>query len=191
MSSRRQPVSLSDDWKRWQRPSPHEPVAGEAVVPAMSEGGPAINQDDPEDWHNVREVMIRNIPSRCREDEVVRAVVEMGFAMQLIKFYLPLQRSGDVLFNRGYAFLGFDTPATAANFRDGMQSYCFRRKSSKLVTVHPVRSSAKGESAFGHSLVTEVKDVTWSEFLHQVQLIEARGNNAKRWNRATILRTSI
>mmetsp|Transcript_825 Transcript_825/g.1586 ORF Transcript_825/g.1586 Transcript_825/m.1586 type:complete len:158 (-) Transcript_825:85-558(-) len=149
------------------------------------------HQDDDNalEWGRVSEVMLRNIPSRCREHEVIGAVAELGFGQRLQKMYLPVHRNAEVSFNRGYAFLGFDSPEVALAFRDAMRNYSFRRRSSKMVTVHPVRPH--GESAFEHASVSIVKDCTYPEFMQQVRLAQQRQQAGSHDNRVVILRTSF
>eukprot|EP00930_Biecheleria_cincta_P014054 TRINITY_DN12247_c0_g2_i1.p1 TRINITY_DN12247_c0_g2~~TRINITY_DN12247_c0_g2_i1.p1 ORF type:complete len:156 (+),score=14.85 TRINITY_DN12247_c0_g2_i1:50-517(+) len=149
------------------------------------------NEDHAPEWGHVCEVMLRNIPSRCRELEVLGAVAELGFANQLRRFYLPLQRGGEVLFNKGYAFFGFDTPETAVAFRDAMKNHCFRRRSSKAVTVHPVRTPPHAESAFRHALVSVVQDVSAEGFLEQARVANDLRNSGRASHRVIIVRTSL
>eukprot|EP00930_Biecheleria_cincta_P014053 TRINITY_DN12247_c0_g1_i1.p1 TRINITY_DN12247_c0_g1~~TRINITY_DN12247_c0_g1_i1.p1 ORF type:complete len:156 (+),score=21.13 TRINITY_DN12247_c0_g1_i1:50-517(+) len=149
------------------------------------------NEDDAPEWGQVSEVMLKNIPSRCRELEVLAAVAELGFANQLKRFYLPLQRGGEVLFNKGYAFFGFDAPATALAFRDAMKNHCFRRRSSKAVTVHPVRTAPHTESAFRHALVSVVQDVSVEGLLEQARVADSLRNSGRASYRVTIVRTSL
>eukprot|EP00931_Biecheleriopsis_adriatica_P003678 TRINITY_DN105454_c0_g1_i1.p2 TRINITY_DN105454_c0_g1~~TRINITY_DN105454_c0_g1_i1.p2 ORF type:complete len:168 (+),score=16.74 TRINITY_DN105454_c0_g1_i1:118-621(+) len=132
--------------------------------------GNRVPADDEElYWGIASEVIVRNIPSRCRENEILVAVCHLGFAMELTKFYLPLQRSGEVLFNKGYAFFGFSRPEVAMAFRDLMPTYIFRQRSSKVASVHPVHWTGPGESAFKHALVSVVRDTSLEEAVEELR----------------------
>eukprot|EP00931_Biecheleriopsis_adriatica_P111495 TRINITY_DN8588_c0_g1_i1.p1 TRINITY_DN8588_c0_g1~~TRINITY_DN8588_c0_g1_i1.p1 ORF type:complete len:163 (+),score=31.52 TRINITY_DN8588_c0_g1_i1:102-590(+) len=149
------------------------------------------DEEEEEDWGTVREVMIRNIPSRCREHEILSVVAQFGFANQIQKFYLPLRRSGQALFNRGYAFIGFNSPEAAFEFGTSIRNYAFRRGSTKAVTAHPVRVSSVGGSAFQHALVSIVQDCTPEQLIEQVRRFEARRAAGREGLRLSILRTSL
>ncbi|CAE7400318.1 ML5 [Symbiodinium natans] len=92
-----------------------------------------VSEHQKEDLTSVRTVMIKNIPCRCRTDEILHAVDSVGFAGTYDCFYLPMNRQG-----MGYAFLNFTELGTAACFKDAISGYRFPgRRSTKRVEVAP------------------------------------------------------
>merc|ERR1719361_2347374 len=67
--------------------------------------------------------MLKNIPCRKSQEEVMLHVDQKGFGNTYDFFYLPK----DVKFraNLGYAFINFATPEAATRFRAEMSGYRF------------------------------------------------------------------
>eukprot|EP00931_Biecheleriopsis_adriatica_P111497 TRINITY_DN8588_c0_g2_i1.p1 TRINITY_DN8588_c0_g2~~TRINITY_DN8588_c0_g2_i1.p1 ORF type:complete len:164 (+),score=19.64 TRINITY_DN8588_c0_g2_i1:114-605(+) len=152
---------------------------------------PPDEAEEESEWGTVREVMIRNIPSRCREPEILSVVAQLGFANQVRKFYLPLRQSQRALFNRGYAFIGFDSPEAAFEFGNSISNYTFRRGSEKAVTAHPVREVLASGLASRHPLVSIVQDCTPEELTEELHRLQARRAAGRGELRLSILRTSL
>jgi hypothetical protein len=96
------------------------------------------NEDtnDSDKWSGVTTAMIRNLPCRCTEAEVLEAVSDLGFANNLDFFYMPL-RSGAKQ-NQGYAFIGFRDTDACWRFRKAITGYRLQcRRSSKTMSVLP------------------------------------------------------
>lgn len=67
---------------------------------------------------DVTTVMLRHIPRKYSERQVMREINEAGFTGKYDIFYLPLERCKDTRTkaNRGFAFLNFQSPTTAQEF---------------------------------------------------------------------------
>lgn len=90
-------------------------------------------------------VFMRDLPIRCRENEVVEALVNLGWGDVISFVSLPLRPSkpGRAQRNRGYAFAQFISPQAAEAFLDEMTNG-FRintRASSKFILVESTRGS--------------------------------------------------
>jgi hypothetical protein len=89
-------------------------------------------------WDGVTTVMIKNIPSRCHQEEVLEAIAQFGFASRYTFFYLP-KKTGKVL-NYGYAFIGLPTEQDVTDFRRSLDGFQFlRRKSLKAIALAPAK----------------------------------------------------
>eukprot|EP00930_Biecheleria_cincta_P051119 TRINITY_DN3627_c0_g2_i1.p1 TRINITY_DN3627_c0_g2~~TRINITY_DN3627_c0_g2_i1.p1 ORF type:complete len:189 (-),score=30.50 TRINITY_DN3627_c0_g2_i1:116-682(-) len=77
-------------------------------------------------------VMLRNIPARCRVDELKQAIEDLGYQGLYISFNMPVK--GSKILNRGYAFVTFDELDTATAFAHAINGYSFPgRLGSKVV----------------------------------------------------------
>mmetsp|Transcript_15553 Transcript_15553/g.34090 ORF Transcript_15553/g.34090 Transcript_15553/m.34090 type:complete len:267 (-) Transcript_15553:190-990(-) len=78
-------------------------------------------------------MMLKNIPCRKSQEEVMQHIDLKGFDRRYDFFYLPR----DVKFraNLGYAFINFATPEGAANFLDQMNGYRFSNSGSTKACV--------------------------------------------------------
>jgi len=82
--------------------------------------------------------MIKNIPSRCHQEEVLEAIAQFGFASRYTFFYLP-KKVGKML-NYGYAFIGLFTEQDVNDFRRSLEGFQFvRRKSLKAIALAPAK----------------------------------------------------
>ncbi|CAK0848225.1 unnamed protein product [Prorocentrum cordatum] len=108
------------------------------AVPGSCESS-GIGPADPEAvWDGVTTVMIKNIPSRCHQDEVLEAIAQFGFGSRYTFFYLPT-KTGKML-NYGYAFVSLPTEQDVTEFRRSLDGFQFaRRKSSKAVALAPAK----------------------------------------------------
>jgi len=81
-------------------------------------------------------LMIRNIPNRCTQIELVNELEYLGFAGTFDFLYIPLDKG--TLSNVGYAFVNFSTPQAAAKCMTIFKGYrllTHRRVSAKLSTA--------------------------------------------------------
>eukprot|EP00929_Paragymnodinium_shiwhaense_P117551 TRINITY_DN882_c0_g2_i1.p1 TRINITY_DN882_c0_g2~~TRINITY_DN882_c0_g2_i1.p1 ORF type:complete len:241 (-),score=45.64 TRINITY_DN882_c0_g2_i1:77-799(-) len=79
-------------------------------------------------------VMIKGIPARCSQKQLLEAVDESGFQGQYVFFYMPTRRNACQ--NRGYAFMTMKDSETASIFCELMDGYSFKdRVSSKALSV--------------------------------------------------------
>lgn len=83
-------------------------------------------------------LMIKNIPCRCSQQEILDAIEEVGFGQAYNFFYLPMTQGQT--HNIGYVFIGFDEDDVAAQFTAAITGFRFKsRNSSKCCEVVPAR----------------------------------------------------
>jgi len=83
-------------------------------------------------------LMIKHLPCRCTQQEVLDALAAVGFGQLYNFFYLPIRRGHTQ--NFGYAFVGFKDEETCTAFTNAMTGYCFAgRSSTKACAVAPAR----------------------------------------------------
>lgn len=126
----------------------NSPGGGEAGAQGgrvpLSGGGPKRtdyikkygNKADEGETTSITTMMLKNIPCRKSQEEVMMHIDAKGFTNRYDFFYLPR----DVKFraNLGYAFINFLTPEDAANFEAEMNGYRFSGSgSSKACAVVP------------------------------------------------------
>ncbi|OLP81705.1 putative ribulose bisphosphate carboxylase-like protein [Symbiodinium microadriaticum] len=78
-----------------------------------------------------RTVMLKNIPCRKTQEEVMLAIDQQGFGARFDFFYLPWDSKFRA--NRGYAFVNFIVPEDAAKFQSKMTGYRFQNTGSAKV----------------------------------------------------------
>lgn len=80
-------------------------------------------------------LMIRNIPNRCSQRDLIGELERLGFASCFDFVYVPLDVG--TMSNVGYAFVNFTLPVHAARCIDVLPKHQFsrQRKSGKLVAV--------------------------------------------------------
>eukprot|EP00930_Biecheleria_cincta_P084636 TRINITY_DN74087_c0_g1_i1.p1 TRINITY_DN74087_c0_g1~~TRINITY_DN74087_c0_g1_i1.p1 ORF type:complete len:186 (-),score=22.24 TRINITY_DN74087_c0_g1_i1:174-731(-) len=88
-------------------------------------------------------VFLRNLPVRCREEEIACTLAGLGWGGDIAFVSLPLRpaKPGRAFHNRGYGFVYFNSPFAARAFLDAMVDG-FRistRLSSKVVLVEHTR----------------------------------------------------
>lgn len=83
-------------------------------------------------------LMLKNIPCRSSQQEVLDAIEAVGFGEAYNFFYLPIRRGHTQ--NFGYAFIGFGDAETTQAFAVAMTGYRFPgRRSPKACAVAPAR----------------------------------------------------
>jgi len=94
---------------------------------------------------DVKTLMIKNIPCRCTEQNILDAIKEVGHGSSYNFFYLPTRRNQSQ--NFGYAFVGFVDCNTAKEFALAITGYRFAdRRSNKSCVVAPARIQGFGEN---------------------------------------------
>jgi hypothetical protein len=71
-------------------------------------------------------MMIRNIPSRYSQQDLVLDLKELGFTSTFDFLYIPMDQGTSA--NVGYAFVNFISPTWAAKCMDSFQNYRFSRQ---------------------------------------------------------------
>lgn len=94
-------------------------------------------------------MMLCNIPCRLGHDDIVEAIVSVGFAGRYDFVYLP-NRNGKRDANIGYAFVNFQNQHDADCFADTFQDFRFAgTNSSKRCTVKPAHHQGyNGQQTF-------------------------------------------
>jgi hypothetical protein len=97
-----------------------------------------FNAADSPDYGPSNTLMIKHLPCRCSEEEVLNAIAEVGYGDSHNFFYLPIRRGHTQ--NFGYAFVGFATKELSAGFEAAMTGYRFAgRTSTKACAIAPAR----------------------------------------------------
>jgi hypothetical protein len=81
-------------------------------------------------------LMIRNVPSRFSQQDLVMELQDLGFAGRFDFLYIPMDKN--TLANVGYAFVNFVEPMWAKKCMEIFQNHCFTRKRrgpAKVATV--------------------------------------------------------
>jgi len=136
---------LQKEVLNWNEPSdPQTPLAAQHHDPTQA--------DEP-----ITTMMIRNIPCRCSEEDIMADIEALGFAGKYDFFYLPRDRRQKS--NLGYAFINLDCPKSAVNFQAKLQGYRFAASSKsgsrKVCIVQP--ASVQGlENNYTHFRRTAV-----------------------------------
>ncbi|CAE7946559.1 unnamed protein product, partial [Symbiodinium sp. KB8] len=101
-------------------------------------------------------VTIKNIPCRCRAQEILSAVKLLGFEEKdLVYLHLPVKQ-GRSACNLGYCFLSFRSPELARDFFDISPSFRFpERQSRKVPQVEAARIPANRTHGRQGALVWE------------------------------------
>lgn len=93
---------------------------------------------------NCQTLIIKHIPCRCSQKEVMDAVAALGFGDLYNFFYLPIRRVH--MRNFGYAFIGFPDANTTQRFAVAMTGYRFPcRRSPKACAVAPAHIQGFGD----------------------------------------------
>mmetsp|Transcript_106137 Transcript_106137/g.228657 ORF Transcript_106137/g.228657 Transcript_106137/m.228657 type:complete len:262 (+) Transcript_106137:64-849(+) len=111
------------------------PPPGLSAAPIAAPAAAA--QDKPK---QVCTLKIKNLPRRCTQQEILNAVEDIGFGDGYDFFFLPVGPQSKQ--NRGYAFMNFRDPVTAANFRQAFAGYQIREKAVEVVAA-PVQGLAE------------------------------------------------
>lgn len=82
-------------------------------------------------------MMLRNLPNRYTQNELIEELEALGFAGTFDFFYAPIDFGS--LGNVGYAFINFNKPEWASHFQKDLDGYAFKKhqqkKRQKLATV--------------------------------------------------------
>lgn len=83
-------------------------------------------------------LMIKHIPCGCSRQDVIDAIVSVGYGDKYEFFYLPVRRGHSG--NSGYAFVGFGRSDLTEGFVAAMTGYRFPgRRSTKACAIAPAR----------------------------------------------------
>lgn len=95
--------------------------------------GSSMLQDE---WTNVYTVMMRNLPNKVSQQQLLSEINAGGFLNTYDFLYLPIDP--DTHANRGYAFINFSIPGMALTFKMQFEGQQFANvQSSKVLSVVP------------------------------------------------------
>mmetsp|Transcript_147055 Transcript_147055/g.273864 ORF Transcript_147055/g.273864 Transcript_147055/m.273864 type:complete len:446 (-) Transcript_147055:380-1717(-) len=110
----------------------------------------------------VTTVMLRHIPNKYTQANLLDEVNQAGFAGRYDFFYLPMDVHNRT--NVGYAFINFLTPQDAQIFKARMTDYKFQKYSSqKIAKVAPahIQGLIRNLYHFANRAVAQSQDVTY------------------------------
>lgn len=87
------------------------PAEGEGSAPKKSRG-------------RIAKVMLQNIPNRATQEEVVKAIHDLGFGSLCMSLLIPMAKKG--VQNLGYAFVGLANEGVALEFMEAVRSSHYR-----------------------------------------------------------------
>lgn len=91
-------------------------------------------------------LMMRHIPTRATQQEILESIDDLGFTSELDFFYLPLKKGQ--MRNCGYAFIGLRSMEATARFTAAIVGYRFpKRQSERAIEVLPARIQGFGANA--------------------------------------------
>jgi len=68
--------------------------------------------------------IIKNLPSRCREEEVLDVISQLGFGSDITSFSMPTRvGKGNRMLNRGFAFVYFSNEEVCRQFVKAAEGY--------------------------------------------------------------------
>lgn len=103
-----------------------------AATAAMCDPNSAQTQQ----WGNVYTVMMRNLPNKVTQQQLLSEVNEAGFVYTYDFVYLPIDPDSNA--NRGYSFINFTSPGMALIFKMHFEGHKFANfHSHKVVSVVP------------------------------------------------------
>lgn len=80
--------------------------------------------------------MLRNLPNKFMQEDLLEEVDQAGFAGQYDFFYMPMDIQNNA--NVGYAFINFFLPQDFERFRSFFEGHQFKRAGSrKVASVSP------------------------------------------------------
>eukprot|EP00929_Paragymnodinium_shiwhaense_P077901 TRINITY_DN4023_c0_g1_i1.p1 TRINITY_DN4023_c0_g1~~TRINITY_DN4023_c0_g1_i1.p1 ORF type:complete len:362 (+),score=87.70 TRINITY_DN4023_c0_g1_i1:117-1202(+) len=107
-------------------------------------------------------LMIRNLPARSSQQEVLDAIHKLGFEGDYDFFYLPMRLPFERQQNHGYAFINFVTPKKAADFIAKVsETEIVLRSSLKVLSVVPAHLQGK-DSLVKHFKNRSVSRTCWA-----------------------------
>jgi len=91
-------------------------------------------------------LMMRHIPTRATQQEILETIDDLGFTAELDFFYLPLKKGQ--MRNCGYAFIGLRSMEATARFTAAIVGFRFpKRQSERAIEVLPARIQGFGANA--------------------------------------------
>lgn len=130
------PLTHQDHRWNWANSLTDSPSSDRNDIAAAHELAGTATEDDNKE---LLTVMLRNIPCRCTQQDLVDLLTDHGWADACNFFHLPMPR-GRCKGNLGYAFIGFPTTELAQEFMYSMKGVEFSsRKSAKVLDVSPAR----------------------------------------------------
>eukprot|EP00929_Paragymnodinium_shiwhaense_P082660 TRINITY_DN43689_c0_g1_i12.p1 TRINITY_DN43689_c0_g1~~TRINITY_DN43689_c0_g1_i12.p1 ORF type:complete len:261 (-),score=65.53 TRINITY_DN43689_c0_g1_i12:356-1138(-) len=129
-------------------------------------------------------LMIKNIPSRCSQDEVLQLIDHAGFGDCYHFFYLPRRTAQGQ--NHGYAFVGLRDPSMAPAFIERISGLTVKsRNSNKALSVAAARIQGI-DNNLKHFRDTRFVKSKWKPFFAQDTLLAEETAAAGAINSAEI-----
>lgn len=171
--------SKCQPWRTWSDPVPDElaaRAASEAInkkssfrpyhairVPKSTSLANGSNKAHAEESSTpVTTVMLRHIPNKYTQANLLDEINQEGFVGRYDFFYLPMDMHNRT--NVGYAFINFLTPQDAQLFKARMTDYKFHKYSShKIAKVAPahIQGLVRNLYHFANRAVAQSQDVTY------------------------------
>merc|ERR1719230_564597 len=103
-----------------------------AAALVAASGAPPI----PAEWSKISTVMIRHLPNKVTQSQLLSDLNDTGFLDSYDFVYLPIDP--DTNANKGYAFINFHTAALAAKCKRQFDGFKFcDTRTKKVVNVMP------------------------------------------------------
>merc|ERR1719215_686556 len=155
-------------------PCPEPSVTG-MFSPVMSHGLVPKTYDMAEMYKSTKgapptTLMIRNIPGKYSQDDLIMDLKDQGFDSTYDFLYLPIDKS--TANNVGYAFVNFVDPATAAKCMESFEGHLFARvqrtpnKLAKISVAH-LQGLEKNLQHYEKSVVNLSKEKRWRPLVGQ------------------------
>eukprot|EP00929_Paragymnodinium_shiwhaense_P119791 TRINITY_DN91686_c0_g1_i1.p1 TRINITY_DN91686_c0_g1~~TRINITY_DN91686_c0_g1_i1.p1 ORF type:complete len:273 (-),score=46.23 TRINITY_DN91686_c0_g1_i1:43-861(-) len=135
--------SASDDEKPIRRDRSRSASRASSASAASGEAAPSGEEISLPGGGSIpadtKTLMIKNLPCRVTEEEILEAAEDLGFGGAHNYFHLPVKKTAKAKAKpqtSGYCFFGFETSETAVRFAKAMSGFQFKkRQSDKLVMV--------------------------------------------------------
>lgn len=138
-------------------------AGNKATNTAMAKGAPCL-QSFP-DTESRAMGIIKNLPSRCREEEVLDVISQLGFGSGITAFSMPTRvGKGNRILNRGFAFVYFSDEEVCRQFVKAAEGYRgfgehpSDRAITALFSLHFGGGSPRGPKSSAGSSQQETED---------------------------------
>jgi len=88
-------------------------------------------EDEPAKSGGITTLMIRNIPNRYNQEELLEEIDDLGFALKYDFFYMPVDAHNKC--NVGYGFINFKTASDCTKFQKDFKHYHYQKYNSRKI----------------------------------------------------------